>query len=472
MSVLPTSHSPSEVESAVPNGRAAALLEAGLGLAPTGDALNAFVAQCRHRAAGLGLSEDAYYELLAAGGSSARSEWIAMSPALTVGETFLFRDAGLWKLMERTLLPGIARLTQPVWLWSAGCSTGEEAYTLAIVARRALGATAFCVLGTDINPNAIAAARVGVYTPWSLRGIGANRVEELVVSGTQTLRVRGDVRKLVRFAVHNLLDEQTYPPAGMASFECIVCRNVLIYMTPAARAAVIERLAASLAPGGVLVLGHGEAQGVPVGPLVVERHDAGVVYRKPLPAAAQVREPPRIERRPSVRRIGVRDADRGRAESLGRRATKTAQSRAAQTADALTGLDLCHRLLALAAQQARAGHTETAERNAALASATNPLAPEPYVLLAALYAARDAFKPAESALRRALFLDPACIPALWQLGTLYRLTNRNRQAAVTFARLLARLDGLPPEQVALPFDQLTVEELQALLRAALEQQRD
>lgn len=446
------------------------MLEAGLGLAPTGDAVNAFVAQCRHRAAGLGVSEDAYYDLLAAGGSSARSEWIAMSPALTVGETFLFRDAGLWKLMERRLLQSIAGLTQPVWLWSAGCSTGEEAYTLAIVAQRALGGTPFCVLGTDINPNAVAAARVGVYTPWSLRGVDANRVDELVVSGTQTLRVRDDVKKLVRFEVHNLLDEQAYPPAGMASFECIVCRNVLIYMTPAARAAVIERLAASLAPGGVLVLGHGEAQGIPVEPLIVERHDAGVVYRKPLPA--QVSKPPRPERPASVRRIGVRDTDRSRAASFGHRATKAAQSRAAQTAAAVTGLDPCHRLLALAAQQARVGNTETAERKAALASAANPLAPEPYVLLAALYAARDAFTSAEAALRRALFLDPACIPALWQLGILYRLTNRNRQAAVTLARLLARLDGLPAEHVALPFDQLTVQELQTLLRAALEQQRD
>jgi Flp pilus assembly protein TadD len=124
-------------------------------------------------------------------------------------------------------------------------------------------------------------------------------------------------------------------------------------------------------------------------------------------------------------------------------------------------------LLATAVRQARSGLSDAAERSAAQAMAANPLDPEPHVLLAALLAARDAFKQAETALRRALFLDPACIPALWQMGTLYRMTNRDRQAAYTFARLLARLEGLPPDKEALPFDNLTVNELATLLRAAL-----
>jgi chemotaxis protein methyltransferase CheR len=262
--------------------RLGALLEHGLGLAPTAGNLAAFAEQCRYRAAGLGLSESAYHDLLAAGGPSVRSEWLALSPVLTVGETFLFRDNALWKLVEHELLPGLAKLTKPVWLWSAGCSTGEEAYTLAIVARRALGHGAFSVLGTDVNPKAVAAARVGAYTQWSLRGVEHTQLEGLVISGTQTVRIHDDVKKDARFETHNLLDEAAYPPSGMTSFECIVCRNVLIYMTLDARAKVIARLAGCLTPGGVLVLGHGEASGVSLGGLTIERHDACVVYRKPL----------------------------------------------------------------------------------------------------------------------------------------------------------------------------------------------
>ena len=222
--------------------RLSALLEFGLGLAPTAINLVAFAEQCRYRAAGLDISEPAYHDLLASGGPSARTEWMAISPFLTVGETFLFRDTALWKVIEHTLLPSLAKLTRPLWLWSAGCSTGEEAYTLAIAARRAIPDHGFTVLGTDVNPKAVAAARVGVYTQWSLRGVEPAQLDGLIVSGTQTVRVHDDIKRETRFETHNLLDERAYPPHGLTSFECIVCRNVLIYMTLAARGKIIERL--------------------------------------------------------------------------------------------------------------------------------------------------------------------------------------------------------------------------------------
>src|ERR1700680_2838854 len=272
--------------------RLSALLEHGLGLAPTAANIAAFVEQCRHRSSAHGISDSAYFDLLAAGGPSARTEWMALSPVLTVGETFLFRDTALWSLIEKTLLPQLSQLTNPVWLWSAGCSTGEEAYTLAIVARRALKGANFSVLGSDVNPKAVAAARVGVYTQWSLRGVDHSRLDGLMISGTQTVRVHDDVKASVRFDTHNLLDPDAYPPAGMSSFELIVCRNVLIYMTHAARTRVIERLSSCITPGGVLVLGHGEAQGIALADLIVERHDAGVVYRKPLQHVAPKEKAP------------------------------------------------------------------------------------------------------------------------------------------------------------------------------------
>ncbi|MBV8163399.1 MAG: methyltransferase domain-containing protein [Candidatus Eremiobacteraeota bacterium] len=449
--------------------RLSALLERGLGLAPTATNVDAFLEQCRHRAAGLGIRDDAYFDLLEAGGPSARTEWMALSPVLTVGETFLFRDAALWRLVERTLLPELARLTRPLWLWSAGCSTGEEAYTLAIVARRALGANAFTVLGSDVNPKAVAAARVGVYTQWSLRGVDHDRLDDLITSGTQTVRVHDDVKAHVRFDTHNLNDPNAFPPAGMSSFECIICRNVLIYMTHGAREKVIERLASCLTPGGVLVLGHGEAQGIVTQGLVIERHDAGIVYRKPL-------QPTSIKERPSqpkatARKPAARPAHAPRTSKAVLK-TRSAHKPAAPPVEAPIDAERARRLLDEAVLQARSGKADAAERIAASAMAANPLDPEPHVLLAALFAARDAFKQAEAALRRALFLDPACIPALWQMGTLYRLTNRDRQAAYTFARLLARLEGLPPDREALPFDNLTVNELTTLLRAALGEPAD
>jgi chemotaxis protein methyltransferase CheR len=467
--------------------RLSALLERGLGLAPTAANLAAFAEQCRHRATGLDISEAAYYDLLAAGGPSARTEWLALSPALTVGETFLFRDAGLWRLIEQKLLPELTRLTRPLWLWSAGCSTGEEAYTLAIVARKTFAQGEFSVLGSDVNPKAIAAARIGTYTQWSLRGVEHSELGDVIVSGTQTVRVHDDIKRHVRFETHNLLDDEAYPPPGLTSFECIICRNVLIYMTPPARAKIVANLAACLTPGGVLILGHGEATGVPLAGLSVERHDAGVIYRKP-PAYAETlvlsqhegrpqhrhkAEPPHVHRgtrKTAGRKPGRTNVVRttGEKNSANKFARATDDKNSANKfAQATSTVAQARSLLAVAAAHARAGQMEAAERSAALAMAANPLDPDPHVLLAALYAARDAFKQAEAALRRALFLDPACIPALWQLGTLYRMTERDRQAALAFARLLARLEGLPPDQEALPFDKISVNELTTLLRAAL-----
>jgi chemotaxis protein methyltransferase CheR len=470
MSVIPDVKALESAVFASPEDRVSALLEHGLGLAPTADNLTAFLEQCRHRSQGLGISESAYIDLLASGGPSARTEWMALSPVLTVGETFLFRDTALWQLIEKTLLPGLAKLTRPLWLWSAGCSTGEEAYTLSIVARRALPKGAFSVLGSDVNPKAVEAARVGVYTQWSLRGVEHAHLDGLMISGTQTVRVHDDVKASVRFDTHNLLDPAAYPPAGMSSFECIVCRNVLIYMTAGARAKVIESLASCLTPGGVLVLGHGEATGVPLAGLVVERHDAGVVYRKPLyPVVAAAVRPVKA----APKRTAAKPSHAPKASRTVARARPAHRPVEAKPANAPgENAERAAALLATAVRQARTGQTDTAERNAALAMAANPLDPEPHVLLAALLAARDAFKQAETALRRALFLDPASIPALWQLGTLYRMTNRDRQAAYTFARLLARLEGLPPDREALPFDNLTVHELTTLLRAALGEQSD
>jgi chemotaxis protein methyltransferase CheR len=466
MSTIPNVKSLEGAVFASPEDRLSILLERGLGLAPTATNLSAFVEQCRHRAAGLDISEAAYYDLLAAGGPSARTEWLALSPVLTVGETFLFRDAALWKLIEHKLLPDLCKLTRPLWLWSAGCSTGEEAYTLAIVARRALSESAFSVLGTDVNPKAIAAARVGAYTHWSLRGVEHHQLDGLIISGTQTVRVHDDIKRDVRFETHNLLDEGAYPPPGLSSFECIICRNVLIYMTLAARAKIIASLASCLTPGGVLVLGHGEATGVSLAGLNVERHDAGVIYRKRLSHAAPITH--QTAPKATTRKTPIKAKDSAKLAKPQPRPKAVAKgletSPSTQTADAA---ERCRSLLAVAVRHAHAGQIEAAERTATLAMAANPLDPEPHVLLAALYAVRDAFKQAESALRRALFLDPACIPALWQLGTLYRMTDRDRQASVAFARLLARLEGLPPDQEALPFDKLTVNELTTLLRAAL-----
>jgi len=442
--------------------RLAALLERGLGLAPTAHMVAAFLQQSKQRAHNLGIEETAYVRLLEMGGPAARTEWMAVAPALVVGETFLFRDAALWNLVEKTLIPSFASLARPLWLWSAGCSTGEEAYTLAIVARRALGGEVARILATDVNPKAVAAARVGVYGQWSLRGVDQEKREGLTVNGTQTVRVHEEIKSMVRFETHNLNDENAYPPAGMQSFEMIVCRNVLIYMSQQARIKIINNLARLISPGGILILGHGEAAGIDVHELLVERHDAGVVYRRPLipivrPPAARVAHVPAKP----MKRIAApkaRPVERRKAAAIEAKVAKPQPAPAPAT---------YREFVAVAIVRAREGKLDAAEKAALSAINADSLEPEAHVLLAAFMMARGALQDAEKELRRALFLDPVFVPALWQIGNLYGITDRKRQAAFAFARALTQLEGLSPETEALPFDNLTVGELSTLLRAEL-----
>ncbi|HLJ85156.1 MAG TPA: CheR family methyltransferase [Candidatus Eremiobacteraceae bacterium] len=435
------------------------LLERGLGLGAAPHTLDAFTEACRARANALGVLESDYVRILSSGGPAARAEWMAVAPAIVVGETFLFRDAQLWQLVETTLMPGLAALGGPVWMWSAGCSTGEEAYTLALLAHRAFGPEGYRVIGTDINPKAIAAARVGVYGQWSLRGVSPVRRVTLCAGGAQTVRVPEDVKSLVRFETHNLNDAANYPPNGMGLFELIVCRNVLIYMTQAAREAIVQRLAACVSPGGVLILGHGEAAGFAVGDLIPERYDAGVVFRKPAVSAVRIAPPAVPPRKPKTERAH----DRKHIARAPQPAHVAAEIAHKPTPDK----NRCRLLLAEAMAAAKAGKMEEAERHATAAIAAEPIDPEPHVLAGALLMARGALREAETELRRALFLDPVFVPALWQVGNLYGMTNRKRQAIFAFARALAQLEGAPAEAEALPFDHLTVGELTTLLRAEI-----
>lgn len=426
------------------------------------------------RANALGLLESDYLRLLAHGGSAARAEWMAVAPAVVVGETFLFRDAQLWQLVESTLFPSIKALARPIWLWSAGCSTGEEAYTLALIGQRVFGKDGFRVLGTDVNPKAVAAARIGAYGQWSLRGVSDELREALAVTGAQTVRVPEDVKSSVRFETQNLVDETSYAPGGLASFELVVCRNVLIYMTHSARAKIIERLAACVSPGGLLILGHGEASGIDTGYLVAERHVAGVVYRKPLgyaqwvPSDVAVRPAPKPTHkrptkiaRPPQRKPPLTPIDRTRLADELLRIQKPKPN-----------AERCRALLVDAMRAAHAGKMDEAERYAVDAMNAEPIDPEPHVLVAALLMARGAMREAEAELRRALFLDPVYVPALWQAGNLYGITNRKRQAVFAFARALTQLAGMPADAEALPFDKLTVGELSTLLRAEIGEHAD
>lgn len=189
--------------------------------------------------------------------------WRAALPAIEIGETSFMRAPEQLALLASRVLPGLQAAARaqgrPLSLWSAGCATGQEAYSLALLA----GAEAR-VLGTDIDEPALAVARSGRYGPRAVRGLDdATRDALLAPAVDRTWQVRPALAERVAFRRHNLMDPQL--PAG-EPFDVIVCRNVLIYFRHAVAAATAVRLAHALVPGGGLVLGVTEAPPTAIGP--------------------------------------------------------------------------------------------------------------------------------------------------------------------------------------------------------------
>ena len=181
--------------------------------------------------------------------------------ALLNNETYFFRDRNPFDLLAAEALPALAerrRTTRHLRLWSAGCSTGQEAYSLAMMfaedPARWHGWT-IDILATDVSNKAIDRARRGTYTQFEVqRGLGIQQMIRWFAEGDDGWRAAEALRRAVRFQVHNVLDA---PPQAQA-FDIILCRNVLLYLNAERRGLAFDRLASVLAPDGWLMLGAGE----------------------------------------------------------------------------------------------------------------------------------------------------------------------------------------------------------------------
>jgi chemotaxis protein methyltransferase CheR len=181
--------------------------------------------------------------------------------ALLNNETYFFRDRSPFDLIARHALPELAKKRQSnhrIRIWSAGCSTGQEVYSIAMLFAEdpaSWRGWTVDILGTDVSTMAVDRARGGLYTQFEVqRGLGINQTIRWFEESDDGWRAVEALRKNVRFQVHNLLE----PPPHPSAFDIIFCRNVLLYLTTDKRRMAFDRLSAALAPDGWLMLGAGE----------------------------------------------------------------------------------------------------------------------------------------------------------------------------------------------------------------------
>lgn len=321
---------------------------------------------------------------------------------VTVKETSFLRDKRqLETISWRLLLEGAhAAGSHTIRAWSAGCATGEEVYTLALLAAEALGpgSPPVDILGTDVSGAAVAAAVGGSYRARSVSPLPA-ALRQRYFGKDGELLVAGDVlRRLVRFRQHNLVRDPV-PPLGEESFDLILCRNVLIYFDGETVEGVIESLERALRPGGTLILGAADAL-------------CGTAQRLARPQGTGS-----LDRR-HVPRLG-----RALRRPLGRIESESLPE-----------------LLAGARVAAGEGRHEDALARAAEVLAQEPLSTDAYFLRGMVLL--DAGDPAAAlvALRRALYLDPAFGLAAFTLGRAHDALADPQAALRAYEQALRNLD--------------------------------
>jgi len=404
-------------------------------------------------------------------------EWGRLAGWLTVGETYFFRDHACAEAIEQDVLPALiaARRAEGVFrlrLWSAGCSTGEEPYSLAILLDRLLpdrSAWSLTILATDINLEALESARRGLYREWALRETPQwIRDKYFRRRDAQTFELDPGIRRMVAFAPLNLAAD-VYPSmlTNTSAVDLILCRNVLMYFTRGAQRTAAARLRRALGAGGWLAVSPAEASTELFHPLAPANFPGAILYRSgpasapPLPRAWEEEpaepawpdllpaEAPPVTVTPVVPLQGALSEEKE------------------ETPEPAPGAET---LLQQARQLAGRGELEKARQLCGAALAQERLNAEAYLLLAEICQEQGEISAALEALRTAIYLAPDSVPAHFLLGGLLLRQGDHRQGRRAMETVVRLLEPAPCDEVVPGSDGLTARRLLETARACLELQ--
>jgi chemotaxis protein methyltransferase CheR len=335
---------------------------------------------------------------------------------------------------------------------SVACSSGEEAYSLAIIGLRARPGPDWMVsvTGVDANPAMLRKARSGRYSAWSLRETPPDVRDRWFHGADGGFQVDDEIRSLVRFARHNVADEDPdlWHPA---QYDVIFCRNLLMYLTRPVAGALVRRMTAALVPGGYLFLGHTDSLGSRPEGLELRHEHQTFYYRRPTPSAVPPPlpraapppppEPPRPARPITPddaynRAIGLLQSDRF-AEALDLMTDRLP--------GVLTGRDaLLHGVLLV--QTGKLAEAAVVARGLV---ETDGLNPDAHQLLGLCFEGEQAVDEAVAQYRLATYLDPGFALARLRLGQLARRRGEDRAAVADLEVALRLLAGEDAERIML-----------------------
>ncbi len=384
----------------------------------------------------------------------------ALLDEVTIQETHFFRNPPQIRALRAHVLPELMRHAathgRRLRIWSAGCSTGEEAYSLAMLLRELVGSASgwdVRVIATDISARALETARAGRYSGRAVQMVGPTDLARFFIPVGNAFEVRPEVRELVEFRHHNLVTE--LPPYDGEEADLVLCRNVTIYFSRETTCELMRRLHGCLRDGGYLFLGHSETlwqvsqdfRLVALG----SGADAAFVYRRLDP---QVAEPDRRGVLPDRR-----THHSGPPAGVPQRRVEARRSAVAAPTPGPLPVAPVQVRTAL-----REGRYDDAVRLAGLLIDAQPLDAEAFYLrgLALISADQDAGALVD--LRKAVYLDPEAGLAHFLLAGALARTGDGAAACREFAAAAEALRASPPDARAAELGGRSVAELAALCR--------
>ena len=455
-------------------------------------------------------SLDQLYVLLTQS-SSTSALWDLMISALTVGETYFFRNSNQFDALTREILPAIVRqrehLNRRIRIWSAGCATGEEPYSIAIALRELIPQIEswnILIIATDINRDALRRAEEGVYGAWSFRGV-EKRIQDTYfrMTGDKQFTLANEIKQMITFEYLNLAAD-TFPSLtnNTNAMDVIFCRNVTIYFTAEVTQKLIRNFSSCLVDGGWLIPGPSEPNLVFYTDFESTNLPGTVIYRKPAapapkpaltfalapqPAAAPVapatpvlprapiplmQEPPKPAPAPqgSLKYTPARPVDAYQAalELMHKGQTEQALIKLYEKLDQNPSFAPTYCLLGKI--YANKGNLEQAEHWCQQAIQREKLHPEPYYTLSMLYQQHGLLDMALEMLKKTIYLDRNFVLAHYNLAQIYQHQGEKDQARKALLNVQRLLAGKPRDEAVPEGDGLTVGRLLELVASQLAQE--
>lgn len=230
---------------------------------------------------------ETYYQILNSSSPKNYQEWKNLVILLTNTESYFFRDQDQFTLLRNHILPELIQRKQnnkTIRICSAGCSSGEEPYSLAILLKELLPDIEewnLTILGIDINQEALAKAKTGIYRPWSFRRVNLEIVKRYFQVINNEYHLKNIIKEMVKFQAINLVRD-LFPSSNseLQNIDLILCRNVFIYFDSSAIATVLNKFYDALEPLGYLITGHAELYGQDVSQFQTKVFPESVVYQR------------------------------------------------------------------------------------------------------------------------------------------------------------------------------------------------